>query len=169
MLRLVSPENKQEPTHFQTDLFPNSDPRSILLVSLPLKSGRDFLQVVERTSPRLIVDLRDIPRFDFDILSRGKVFELFAKVQSVYVDTELKSKAPGREDRWADLFVEQRALAETKKGNASGPYMFLFSDYEQLGPFEQFLQRELPQLRPSPWSIFYVASQEEFTIHRFAR
>jgi hypothetical protein len=169
MLRLVSRENKQELTHFQTDLFPNSDPRSILLVSLPLKSGKDFLQVVERTSPRLVVDLRDIPRFDFDILSRGKVFELFAKVRSVYVDIEAKSKTQGREDRWADLFVEQRALAETKKGNPSGPYMFLFSDYEQLLPFEQFLRRELPQLNPSPWSIFYVASQEEFAVHRFTR
>jgi hypothetical protein len=169
MLRLVAREDKPRTTYFQVDLFPNSDPRSILLVSLPLKSGRDFLQIVERTSPRLIVDLRDVPRFDFDILSRGKVFELFAKVRSTYVDADPPSGAQEREDSWAELFTKQRVLAETKKGQPSGPYMFLFSQYEQLPCFEQFLQRELPEIRPAPWSIFFVASQEEFAIQKLAR
>lgn len=127
------------------------------------------MQIVERTSPRLIVDLRDVPRFDFDILSRGKVFELFAKVRSTYVDTEPPSGTQEREDRWAELFTQQRVLAETKKGHASGPYMFLFSQYEQLTCFEQFLQKELPEIRPAPWSIFFVASQEEFAIQKLAR
>jgi hypothetical protein len=169
MLQLVQREKEPRRTYFQADLFPNSDPRSILLVSLPLKSGKDFLQIVERTAPRLIVDLRDVPRFDFDFLSRGKVFEVFARIRSTYVDTESPLEPQTREAGWAELFTTQRVLIETKKGQPSGPYMFLFSHYEQLPHFEQFLQKELPELKPAPWSIFYVASQEEFSVHKFGK
>jgi hypothetical protein len=166
MLRLVLREDKPRTVHFQTALFPDSNPRSFLLVALPLKSGKEFLEVVECTSPRLIVDLRDVPRFDFDFLSRGKVFEAFARVKSTYIDAEPPT---GSEERWAELFASQRALAEMKKGQASGPCMFLFSRYEQMPLFEQFLHKELPEVRSAGWSILYIANQEEFATKRFTK
>jgi hypothetical protein len=169
MLRLVPRQDKPRTTYLQADLFPNSDPRLILLVSLPLNSGREFLQIVERSCPRIIVDLRDVPRFDFDLLNRSKVFEAFANARSTYVDMESPSKPQRRDDRWPDLFTKHKTLVEMKNGQPSGPYMFLFSLYKQLSQFEQFLQEELPEIHPSPWSIFCVTRQEEFAIQKFAK
>jgi len=169
MLRLVQRQDKSPTTYLQANLFPNSDPRSILLVSLPLNSGMEFLQIIERTCPKIIADLRDVPRFDFDLLTRSKVFEAFAKVRSTYFDIESPSKSQKREDRWASLFTKQKMLVEMKNGHPSGPYMFLFSLQEQLFQFEQFLQEVLPELHPSPWSIFCVTRREEFAIQKFAR
>jgi hypothetical protein len=169
MLQLVKHEEEPPTTYFQGQLFASSDPLSILLVSLPLKSGKDFVQVVEKTSPRLIVDLRDVPRFDFDFLSRSKIFEVFARAKSTYVDSELPSEPQKREDNWAELFTKHRLLVETKKGQPSGPHMFLFSQYDQLPVFEKFLQKELPKIKPKSWSIFYVATREEFAVHKFGK
>jgi len=169
MLQLVKNDEEPQKTYFQGQLFASSDPLSILLVSLPLNSGKDFVQVVEKTSPRLIVDLRDVPRFDFDILSRSKIFEVFARVKSTYVDTELPSEPEKRSNDWAELFTKHRLLVETKKGQPLGPYMFLFNQYEQLPVFEKFLQKELPKIKPRSWSIFYVATREEFAVHKFGK
>ena len=65
--------------------------------------------------------------------------------------------------------VDRQRARQQKKGQASGPYIFLFSRYEQLPCFEQFLKRELPEIRPAPWSNSFVASQEEFAIQKLAR
>jgi hypothetical protein len=169
MLRLVLPKDNTTSTHFQTALFPNSDPRSFFLVALPLRSGKEFLEIIESTSPALVVDMRDVPRFDFDFLSRGRVFEAFAKVKSTYIDAESTKLFERLEDRWTQLFATQKILAETKKGQICGPYMFLFSGYSEMPPFEQFLKKELPKIRPNPWSILHITNQEEFALRRFAR
>lgn len=168
-MKLVPPIDKTTSTHLQATLFPNSDPRSFFLVALPLKSGKEFLEIIESTSPRLVVDLRHVPRFDFDILSRARVFEAFAKEKSVYIDAESATPSGEIEDRWAELFTNEKSLAETKKGKISGPYMFLFSRYAEMPPFERFLKKELPKITPSPWSILYIANQEEFAVRRFAK
>jgi hypothetical protein len=169
MLKLVLPKDKTASTHLQTALFANSDPRSFFLVALPLKSGKEFLEIIESTSPRLVVDLRNVPRFDFDFLSRGRVFEAFAKVKSTYIDAESTTMLDQPEGRWTELFATQRVLVETKKGQVCGPYMFLFSCYGEMAPFERFLKKELPKIRPNPWSILYIANQEEFAVRRFAK
>lgn len=166
MLRAFEVVGKSPRTHIQTELFPFSNPHSILLVSLPLDSGKDFLQIVERVAPRLIVDFRDVPRFDFDALSRSRVFEVFAKLNSVYVDSDLTAEPQLGEAQWSRTFSQQHLLSETQKGSVYGPYMFLFNSGDSFSAFEAFLQKELPS---ASWSIFCITRENDFAMHRFAR
>lgn len=169
MLKLVLRKDKSQTAPFQRGLFPNSDPRSFLLVELPLRSGKEFLEIVENASPRLIVDLRDVPRFNFDILTRGKAFEAFAKVKSTYVDSDLPIELDGSRKNWNELFVRHKVLSALKEGRVLGPYMFLFSRDNEMPLFEQFLMKELPKSSGKSWSILRITSEEAFALKKFSK
>src|SRR5580704_9801429 len=88
MLKIVPRDEGHRPIHLQASLFPHSDPNLLLLVTLPLRSGTEFMNLVEISAPRLIIDLRGVPRFDFDTLNRRKVFEVFSKNNCTYIDAK---------------------------------------------------------------------------------
>jgi hypothetical protein len=169
MLKIVPREEDRRPIHLQASLFPHSDPNFLLLVTLPLKSGREFMDLVEVSAPRLIVDLRGVPRFDFDTLNRRKVFEVFAKHNCTYIDAK-RPMAPWSDgDQWLESFSKEKPLAAMKTGQLVGPFMFLFNQYAEMAAFEHFLRRELVSQASLQWSFFLVAEQEEFAAKRFAK
>lgn len=169
MLRLVVPQNTSRAAHFQRVLFPDSGAQSFLFVELPLRSGKEFLQIVENACPRLIVDLRSVPRFNFDLLTRESVFDAFAKAKCIYVDSELPAEQKSATETWRQLFQKHRTLAALKEGRALGPCMFLFNHDGDMPRFEEFLMNELPESRERAWSVFYITSGEEFALKKFTK
>lgn len=167
MLNVVPPQGKLRSAQFQRSLFPKSDSRSFLFVELPLRSGKEFLQIVENACPRVVVDLRNLPTFNFDLLSREKVFGVFAKSNSVYIDCELPMEQEANRESWDVLFTRHSFLTALKEGKGSGPYMFLFSRGGEVPRFENFLRDAMSQIRGDSWSVFHITYDEEFALKRF--
>jgi hypothetical protein len=169
MLKIVPRDEGHRPIHLQASLFPHSDPNLLLLVTLPLRSGTEFMNLVEISAPRLIIDLRGVPRFDFDTLNRRKVFEVFSKNNCTYIDAKTPMAPWSEEGQWLETFSKQKPLAGMKAGQLSGPFMFLFNQYEDMTAFEHFLRKELSTIPSVSWSFFLVAEQQEFAVKRFAK
>lgn len=63
-----------------------SDPFVMVLVDITNVSEREFLDILERVAPDVVVELRTVPRFDFGRLNRKSVFRLFTEMKARYYD-----------------------------------------------------------------------------------
>jgi hypothetical protein len=68
----------------QVALFP--DPRTIVLVRMDEETGARFPDILRQVRPRLVADVRALPRFDFGGLSRSRMFHAFNELMITYHD-----------------------------------------------------------------------------------
>jgi hypothetical protein len=68
----------------QVTLFP--DPHTIVLVRMDEETGANLPDLLHKVRPRLVADLRSMPRFDFGYLNRSRIFHTFAELAIAYHD-----------------------------------------------------------------------------------
>src|ERR1700733_6307842 len=93
-LRLVEASSIPEPVStttfirpgWQSTFFATENPYLLLFVNFESISEPDFVNVLEGAHPKILFDLRHVPRFDLGSLNRRKVFSIFASAGIQYVD-----------------------------------------------------------------------------------
>jgi hypothetical protein len=91
--------------------------------------------LVDTLNPRLVVDLRTTPRFDFGSLNRGKVLDLFASISALYLDAGSgRSQGIPDADELAQTICEHVIQLE-KEAPTSAALVLLNSgeNYERIG------------------------------------
>lgn len=131
----------------QATLFPDSEDRSLIFVSLPGVSEQDFVSVLAHTKPAYVVDLRPVPRFDIGQLNRHEVFTLFRQEQTTYIDHG--EAGLGRSPHWLGP-----AGALFKEGGR-GPVMFLVSGAQNGQRLREAILKEL-DCTGGAWQVYDV-------------
>jgi hypothetical protein len=136
-------ENHRET--WQPTLFPEFNPHLAVALDLDEISKASFVEIIERVHPRAIIDLRIIPRFDYDGFNRRTVFDFFESVGSSYFD--FTGDVGVKDDRDAKLnpaFVTtyvQTKVCKTK--SISGPLVFLVVSHETSDEYLPLLAHHL--------------------------
>lgn len=140
-LRLVPdlpPEPMQEKKEIEIDskgqlsLFSDTEPVTICIVNLARVSSSEFVELVRDFRPKWVMDLRPLPYFNIDRLSRRVVFRLFEECNASYRDIASTLGAFSRKDALlnAGVVVHEltRVLSEAGGNRAIGPILVLLDD-----------------------------------------
>ncbi len=133
-LRIVSTRRRAEvsaelfrPAEQQSSLFDAEDPWLIVFACVPDLPEGAFRDLMRYSEPSFVFDLRLAPRFDIGTLNRQRVFEIFDRIHTVYVDTT--TPLMGGADR--EQVIEQMMRKLPQKGSdARRPIVFLHSHGE---------------------------------------
>lgn len=87
-LRLVedAPQPVQTAGDPQLSFSFATDSCVMVLVDITNASEREFLEILERVNPDVVVELRTVPCFDFGRLNRRSVFRMFKEMGARYYD-----------------------------------------------------------------------------------
>ena len=149
-------DESQEPITTTTDsvqqsLLPFRSHRCLIFVSLPDVDHRDFVSLLESAGPAIVVELREIPRFDIGPLNRQSIFDLFRQQGDVYLDFgtgEFDGSSPDglpvRVQKALQRYVELQR-----------PFLFLTSSAQEPPSFSKSIFKWL-QTTKEPWEIYEV-------------
>jgi hypothetical protein len=135
----------------QRTLFPLRSCRSLIFVSLPDVDYREFVSILESAGPLVIVELRRIPRFDLGPLNRQSIFDLFRRLEDVYLDLGTE-EAEGLNGADFSLKV-QRALQRYVQQQR--PFLFLTSTTQNPPALSKSIFEWL-QKSNEDWEIYEV-------------
>lgn len=133
----------------QPSLFPFGSGRSIIFVSIPGITEREFASLVQLAQPALAVELRRAPRFDIGRLTRQAVFKWFDEAKCAYLDP-----VPWRE---SDETAFRRYIGNTleAKKHSDRPIMFFMSTAQDTDSLRCAICDVLKGLEED-WQIFEV-------------
>lgn len=169
-LRLVKAEkpatvaNNVRRAKVQPECFPAKSTSLVVFVDMSSISGGRFSRLLREVSPSWVIDLRLVPRFDLDGLSRTAVFSLFGKTGAQYRDV---AGLLGIEDQ-RDARLNPQVLANTlpaivTAGSDSdqtrtmrGPLFILLEDANDASDFVRSLPQALKPPTKRGWKV-YVA------------
>jgi TIR domain len=160
-LRLVETPYRPEPISketfvrpgWQSTFFATANPCLLLFVNFQKISENDFVTALEGARPKILIDLRRVPRFDLGSLNRRRVFSIFASVGIQYIDLSGRLKSTGQ-------FPEQLApskiadlVLELLGGGIEGPLAFVVEAQQFDEPYITELIEVFPSKQDHPWDI----------------
>jgi hypothetical protein len=130
----------------QVALFP--DPNTVVLVRMDEETGAELSDLLQKLRPRVVVDLRAMPRFDFGCLNRSRMFRMFADLLIAYYDLGggLGNPATVKRDHVADAV--RTLLGKT----AEGPMVLLMEADGDADVAFSLLDHDAVT-RPTRWQI----------------
>ena len=111
--------------------LPYPDGVEVILALVATMSLREFVELVIKTAPSWMIDVRVAPRFDTLACSREVAFRLFQEKKATYVDLfgrlGVKSyrRAESNPAFWGDGLCNLLTKSERR-----GPYVLLFDDHD---------------------------------------
>jgi len=136
----------------QQSLFPLKNPRCAIFISLPDVNHDDFLDVLKKSGPSVVVELRKIPRFDLGPLNRRSIFDLFKQQGDVYLDLGMNElEEPDSEDVVASYI--EKILQDQLRNQR--PLLFLTSSAQNSPTLSHSISEWL-QKSSEPWEIYEV-------------
>jgi hypothetical protein len=162
-LRLVDSKSIPDPIEhgtfvrpeWRTTLFANENPSLLLFINFEEISEGDFRTVLSGARPKVLFDLRRVPRFDLGSLNRKQAFSLFSKAGTRYFDLSRRPNvdAPIDTDPGLDAHLIANASNQAFVG---GPAAFLV-DAQQFDEANiSRLVEALPFNKAAPWDVLRV-------------
>ncbi len=154
----VSSENVSRPA-WQNTLFATEHPSLLVFVNFEFVSEADFLALLLNARPRIVVDLRLVPRFDVGGLNRRLVFSMFSQVSAQYFD--LSGQLSVRDRRDANLNPAlivpnlQKSVFHTEKAPA-GPICFIVDAQQFDENYIQQMAELIPSVGDSGWDVLRI-------------
>ena len=146
-----APVSPAQTSGIQQSLFPLRSRRSLIFVSLPDADHRECVSILENAGPLVVVDLRRIPRFDLGPLNRQSIFDLFRRLEDVYLDLGTEefegsngADFPLRVQKALQPFVQQER-----------PFLFLTSAAQNPPALSKSIFEWL-KTSNEPWEIYEV-------------
>jgi hypothetical protein len=150
-LQVVPPRESFDSTS-QLALFASPNPRLIVFAPMTSIPGQVFLRALERLQPRLLFDLRVLPRFDFPGLSRAIAFFEFEQRGLVYRDIPGLLKVESRRDVRLNPALLAAELVRFLPNPCDGPVFFLTETTESAGTYSRALPALLDE-RFTHWDV----------------
>ena len=131
----------------QVALFP--DPRTIVLVRMDEETGARLPDILHQVRPRLVADVRALPRFDFGNLSRSRMFQAFNELMITYHDLGAEV---GRRCEWPHERVIE-AVRTILTTTTEGPLVLLLEGRLRTEQALSWLTQDVVVTRPDRWHI----------------
>lgn len=127
----------------QLGLFSLPSPRLVVFGPMSGISGQIFLRTIEDLRPRMLVDLRVLPRFDFLGLTRAIAFRAFEEQQLAYRDITGLLRVNSRSDVRLNAVVMAEELDRLLPASIPGPILFLTESEDVAIAYSQSIPRQL--------------------------
>ena len=155
-LRLVEPQ-REAPTltpskllrfGWQNTLFAAHHPSLMAVIELEGLEASEFVTLVTNTKPKLLFDLRRVPRFDKANLNRARVVDLFRENDTRYFDLSGQAHATDT----ASVGAAVRRLTDDIN-RLSGPVLFLVDRDQSAESYVLDLIDKLPAPPDDIWDV----------------
>ena len=154
----------QPPRYVQAPLFAGRPDRTLVFLELDGAGSEDLVSVLRDLKPRLVIDLRDVPRFDIGHLNRKAVFGLFTETDTKYFDLSPATGIPGAPlqdvKRLAD--VVKATLAQENE-EPMGPLVFLIDSAEGQTDLVYDIARTIESPRMLGWDVVLAPAETELS------
>jgi hypothetical protein len=156
-LRLVGSNSETRPSVVGTAIrrheqfsFPYPETSSVFFLRADTVAPTAFTRILAENTPRWVIDVRVVPRFDSVAGSRASAFRLFENYKATYID--LFGRIGIRSYRsveanpalWAKTI--QNLLTESGR---KGPYLFLFDNQDIMVSADRVLRQVMSQIAGS--------------------
>lgn len=139
---------------WQNTLFANANPSLIVFVDCDHVTDQELITTLAGSQPKLIFDVRRVPRFDMGSFSRREAFRTFQEIGSQYVDlTSIHRQNRPEPSPEAIGNAIQDSRYSTKKG---GPVAILVENSQFSEEYIATLLAALPPEGQGPWDVFRV-------------
>lgn len=127
----VSPIDLHWDRLWQPTLFPEFSNDLIVTLDLDIKPT-NLVVAFEQIKPIFVVDIRIVPRFDYESMSRRFAFDLFRKCGAIYFDVAgdlgvLDSKDARLNPALVGDYVRRKVV---RSGRLKGPIAFLTNEHK---------------------------------------
>lgn len=120
------------------------------------------MNVLEGGRPKLLFDLRRVPRFDLGSLNRRRVFSIFASAGIQYVDLSGRLRSAGQShDNLAPGHVAELILELLGYSSIQGPLAFVVDAPQFEEVYITELIEALPSKQDHPWDILRVPISDD--------
>ncbi len=155
-----------EETPVQPALFPMT-PQSLLgLVNMARISADEFTSVLQTVRPRWVFDLRPLPRFDLESLSRKAVFNLFQRFSISYQDVAGLIGVSSHGDARLNPGIVSNSLLDLASGSSGkvplGPLVILLDSEEYLSASARLLPKLLKPRPRGGWTVRIYGNRERY-------
>jgi len=142
--------------YIQQSLFPNKKSNLILFIDMAKITESSFSDYIYNLKPLIVIDVRNVPRFDFGKLTRKKAFELFKKNNVHYFDVPRLFKADDLEatNESFSYFKKNVDFIINKLGKISGPILIFTQNYQKDAGYLKFLPKLLPLPDKQKWEVY---------------
>jgi hypothetical protein len=174
-LRLVHPAAETRPLSeakllrfgWQNTLFAADHPSLLVVVELETLVAQDFITLLSTSRPKLIFDVRRVPRFDIANLNRRFVFDFLRNSGVQYVDLSGKLGSSGPSE--ARLVAHQiKSIGEARR-SFKGPLVFLVDRHQFNEDYILELLEELPAAPNGVWDVLKLPVGPSADAHSSAR
>lgn len=139
---------------WQNTLFANANPSLIVFVDCDHVTDQELITTLIGSHPKLIFDVRRVPRFDMGRFSRREAFRIFREVGSQYVDLSSihrQNRPEPSPEAIGNSIQDSRHAAQ--KG---GPIAVLVENSQFSEEYISTLLAALPPEGQGPWDVFRV-------------
>jgi hypothetical protein len=136
----------------QLALFSLPSPRLAVFAPMSGISGQLFLRTLEALQPRMLLDIRVLPRFDLPGLTRAMAFQVFEEQRLAYRDITGLLKVSSRRDARMNAAVMADELGRLLPGTIQGPVLFLTEGENVAAAYSQMIPRQLSD-RFRDWDV----------------
>jgi hypothetical protein len=152
---------------WQNTLFAADHPSLLVVVELETLGAQDFITLLSTSRPKLIFDVRRVPRFDIANLNRRFVFDFLRNSGVQYVDLSGKLGSSGPSE--ARLVAHQiKSIGEARR-SFKGPLVFLVDRHQFNEDYILELLEELPAAPNGVWDVLKLPVGPSADAHSSAR
>ncbi|WHZ13631.1 MAG: hypothetical protein OJF52_000464 [Nitrospira sp.] len=154
----ASSSDSSSEEEIQSTLFPMAIPSQMVFINTArLIRANSFIDLLEEVTPKSVIDLRPVPRFDFCGLNRTTAFDLFERYALNYVDvTGLQGiTSKHHEGLKPETMVHfLKDILEAVGKPSEGPLVFLFDNDELMFLAAEIFPGEIKQPPQGKWQVF---------------
>lgn len=141
---------------WQSTFFATENPHLLVFVNFEKISESDFVNTLEGARPKILIDLRRVPRFDLDSLNRRRVFAIFTSVGIQYVDLSGRLKSTGQFPGQLAPNAIAEVLLELLGSRIEGPLAFVVEAQQFDETYITELIDAFPSKQDHPWDILLL-------------
>jgi hypothetical protein len=139
----------------QLSLFVEPRAELVAIVSIHLVEDHDFVDFIRRIEPRVVVDVRISPRFNYGLLTRRSAFALFREVRATYIDL-LTSRLKDSADPVQRLAGPMRARLKRDHERIIGPIVLLTDNHVDNASLQEALEQSTSTSSSCSWEFVVI-------------
>lgn len=154
-------------TAVQLPLFFGQPTQVVALVSINFLEDHAFVEFIKRIKPRLVLDVRTSPRFNYGLLTRKSAFALFRDVHATYIDL-LAPRVEHGADPVQHLVEPIRARLKHDGSGVVGPIVLITDSLIDRTSLQPVVEQSISSNSPSEWKFIFVPTEQAYPSKRSA-
>jgi hypothetical protein len=143
----------------QPGLFSVGKRNLIVFLEMTGISAEKFLEILNKLSPNVVIDIRQAPKFDMGFLNRNITFQLFEDKNIFYFEAESLFNVEDLNSSQSSFLIFSKHFEKLKmEKRTNGPIIFLMREISEGIPFIRYMPRILQKFNKKKWDAYILPS-----------